>query len=319
MKDIIESVPNFSEGRDLVKIEAIKRSLSSVDGAKLLYTDIGYDANRTVFTLAGAPLAVFEALYQGIKTAIDLLDMRVHVGAHPRIGVCDVCPIIPVSNEDTAKLKELIVIFGDRLGSSLGIPVYFYEQSAQQPHKTNLADIRKGEYEGLALRMQDPDWHSDNGQLYNPSTGATVLGLRSFLVAYNINLDTKEASKAKQIASLVRQSSTSAFKLAGVKAIGWFMPEFGCAQVSTNIVNIDEQNLYTTYKGVAQAAQYLGVSVTGAELIALIPEQVLDSSLASMRLDYPNDEVNEMTLIKELSLDFNGYFSWDERIIERLL
>jgi glutamate formiminotransferase len=239
---LIECVPNFSEGRDKKTIDAIACAIQSVQGVQLLHTDIGYDANRTVFTFIGEPHNVMEAAYRSIKTASQLIDMRNHTGAHPRIGACDVCPIIPIHAIDIEACNSYVYELSHRL-AELNIPVFLYEKSTNNTYRKHLEDIRKGEYEGLEIKMNDTQWKADNDIKFNPKFGAMVLGVRNFLIAYNINLNTNDVTIAKKIAKKIRTSNNESItfpkyeKLPYLKSIGWYMEQYHCAQVSTNITD----------------------------------------------------------------------------------
>lgn len=283
---ILECVANFSEGRDHQILRSIAESINGVIGVKLLHLDVGFDANRTVMTFAGEPAALVEAAFQAIRTAAHQIDMRTHQGAHPRIGATDVCPLVPVSGITMEEAVNWSLHLGKRVGEELGIPVYLYECSATQPHRTNLAAIRIGEYEGLAKKMQDSDWHPDFGpSAFQPAVGATVIGARKFLIAYNVNLATADITIAKRIAERVRESGYLQIaddgqkqRIAGrckaVKAIGWGMPEYGIAQVSMNIIDMDVTPVHEAFVACQQLAKDMGTRVTGSELIGLAPEQV---------------------------------------------
>lgn len=278
---LIECVPNFSEGRNLEIIDEIKQAILSVQYVKLLHTDIGYDANRTVFSFAGKPDAVINAAFLSIKKALEIIDMRQQHGAHPRMGACDVCPLIPLQN---ISMEEVIVLskqLGNRLGK-IGIPVYLYEKSAIKPERRNLSFLRSGEYEAIKEKIKLPEWKPDFGeQKYNPTFGMMALGARNFLVAYNINLTTKDEYIAKEIAKTIRtirnkndgSFESNLFKY--VKAIGWFMPTFDCAQISCNITDIEQCNIVELYDAVCQLAIKHNTSVNGSELVGLIPQQAL--------------------------------------------
>ena len=248
---LIECVPNFSEGKDLAKIKAITDAIESVDGITLLDVDSGADTNRTVVTFVGNPDAVKEAAYLGIKTAAEVIDMSKHEGAHPRMGATDVCPFIPISNVSDEECIDLSKEIGQRVGEELSIPVYLYEHSAQTPERKSLPDIREGEYEGLAKKLKDVKWKPDFGPAkFNVAAGATVMGMRDFLIAYNINLNTKDHRLATDIAfelresgrskrkpdpdslnlldgEIIRNSDGSPVKVAGmfkeVKCVGWYI------------------------------------------------------------------------------------------------
>ena len=255
---IVECVPNFSEGRDPVVIEAIADAIRGVDGVSLLDVDPGAATNRTVMTMVGAPDNVVEAAFQAISTAAKLIDMRQHSGAHPRMGATDVCPFVPVSGIDMDGCAELARRLGERVGRDLGIPIYLYEHAASKPERQNLAEVRAGEYEGLASRTGNPDWTPDFGpHEFNAASGATAIGARPFLIAYNINLNTRNTKKAMKIAALVREKGIirrdkgeivrddegNAVRDPGlfkcVKGIGWFIEEYGRCQVSLNLTNFE--------------------------------------------------------------------------------
>ncbi len=284
---LIECIPNFSEGRNLVTLDAIAKAIQQVDSVQLLHIDRGEAANRTVFTFIGPPAAVIEAAFQAIQVASELIDMQTQQGAHPRIGACDVCPLVPLANISMEEVQRYAEQLGQRLGDALNIPVYLYEKSASAAHRINLATIRSGEYEGFAEKMKNPDWQPDFGPLtFNAKSGATVLGVRDFLIAYNVNLNTKEVNIANEIARSIRESGRLIRftdgatirvpgKLRYVKAIGWFIEEYNKAQVSMNLTNIHQTGIHEAYLACKEAAESLGVQVTGSELIGLIPEKCL--------------------------------------------
>lgn len=279
---IIECIPNFSEGRNPEKIAAISESIASVPGVKLLHVDPGYDAHRTVMTFAGGPEQVAEAAFRGVARAAELIDMRHHQGTHPRMGATDVCPLVPVRGIGIAQTAELARQLARRVGTELGIPVFCYEASAFAPERRSLAWIRAGEYEGQAARLQQADYQPDFGPAqFRPETGATVIGAREFLLAYNINLNTTDVEKAKQIAGMVRESGVIRNGervpglLPGVRAIGWYLPAYGCAQVSMNLTRLRITPVHKAFEAVCHAARQVGVEVTGSELIGLTPEWVL--------------------------------------------
>jgi glutamate formiminotransferase / formiminotetrahydrofolate cyclodeaminase len=318
----LECVPNFSEGREHAIIEAIAAAIRSVDGVRLLHVDPGYDANRTVYTFAGEPAVVEEAAFKAIVKASELIDMQQHHGAHPRIGACDVCPIIPLGDSTVAEANAVAQHLGQRLGQ-MGIPVYMYEHSAQIPLRKNLAQIRKGEYEGLREKLLSKDWQPDFGPAeFQARFGAMVLGARDFLVAYNINLDTKDVGKAKHIAARLRESGYKDDQgrqipglLKGVKAIGWWMDAYACAQVSTNIVDIDAVSIRAVYDTVDALAHKLGCAAKGSELIGLIPEKVLLQ--AGQTLLPGNSDKHQ---ILHAAIEFLGLnIRPEERVLEYLL
>lgn len=292
---IVECVPNFSEGRDREKIQAIVREIESTPEVKLLDVDPGEATNRTVVTFIGSPEGVKEAAFKAIKKAAELIDMRQHKGAHPRIGATDVCPFVPVSGvtmEDCVKLANEL---GKRVAEELGIPVYLYEEAAKKPERKNLANIRAGEYEGLAEKLKDPEWMPDYGQpVFNPKAGATVIGAREFLIAYNINLNTRDRKIAQEIASYLRESGRPKKdkngnivydkngqpvkvpgKFKAVKAVGWYIDEYGIAQISINFTNYKITPPHIVFDEACRLAEKMGVRVTGSELVGLIPKEAL--------------------------------------------
>ncbi len=300
MSGLVECVPNFSEGRNKSIIDAIARSIENTNGVKLLDVDPGADTNRTVMTFVGPPEAVIDAAFAAIKTAGELIDMRLHRGAHPRIGATDVCPLVPVAGITMEECVRFAQTLGKRVGEELKIPVYLYEAAASVPERINLADIRKGEYEGLAARLNDPAWRPDYGPAeFNARSGATVIGVREFLIAYNINLNTRdqklahkvalnirEAGRAKrdEMGNLIRDNAGNTVKepgsLRAVKAVGWYIPEYGRAQISINLVNSKITPPHIAFDECCQQAAAMGLRVTGSELVGLIP---LDAMLEAGR------------------------------------
>src|SRR6266480_276074 len=277
MKQVIECVPNFSEGRDLEVIRQITAAIESVEGVSLLNVDPGASTNRTVVTFAGTPDAAVEAAFRGIQKAAELIDMRKHKGAHPRMGATDVCPFIPVSNVSWEEAIACAKKLGKRVGEELKIPIYLYERAARDKARSNLSVIRAGEYEGFFEKIKDPAWKPDFGpSIFNEKSGATVIGARDFLVAYNVNLNTKAVRRANSVAFDVRENGrvktedgTPSGKpvldvkgrpahipgiLKHVKAIGWYVEEYGIAQVSMNLTNIEETPLHAAFDACAEAA-----------------------------------------------------------------
>ena len=294
----IECVPNFSEGCNIETINAIAEAIRSVDGVRVLHIDRGEAANRTVITFMGHAMSVVEAAFRMVKCASELIDMRTHLGEHPRIGATDVLPLIPLKDITLAECAELARTLAERIYKELGIPTYCYEASAYLPEHVNLADCRRGEYEGLRDKMLDPVMRPDFGggeyTLQAARSGATVVGARNFLIAVNFNLNTKSREVASAIAARVRASGEvcrdeagnivrnkegKAVRrpglLRGCKAIGWYIEEFGCAQVSMNINDVALCPIHTAYETVCRVARELGVEVTGTELIGLIPEDCM--------------------------------------------
>ena len=344
MPPLIECVPNFSEGRDLEVVRQITARIESVEGATLLHVDPGKATNRTVVTFAGAPDAVVEAAFRAMARAADLIDMQHHTGEHPRMGATDVCPLVPISGitmEETAAFARNLA---ERVGRELGIPVYLYEAAQPDPARQNLAVIRAGEYEGLARRMTDPAWQPDIGpKSFNPRSGATVIGARDFLVAFNVNLNTTSTRRANAIAFDVREIGrpkraghlltgkvvTDAAgqpvmvpgTLEAVKAIGWYIEEYGIAQVSMNLTDIRTTPLHVAFDEVCRAAEARGVRVTGSELVGLVPlASLLDAGRHFLRKQQRSTGVSEAELIriavKSLGLGELAPFKPEERIIE---
>lgn len=292
---LIECVPNFSEGRDKSVVDDIVRAISSVDGIKLLDTDPGVDTNRTVVTFVGDPEAVLEGAFQGIKKACERIDMRHHSGAHARLGATDVCPFVPVSGVSIEECVELANTLGRRVGKELGIPVYLYEKAASTPERKNLADIRSGEYEGLPEKLKDPEWKPDYGPaVFNEKSGATVIGVREFLIAYNVNLNTRDRKLAHDIALEIREKGRAKrdengkilkddqgqiIRTPGLlkecKAVGWYMEAFNCAQISINLTDYHVTPVHLAFEMVCQEAAKRGLRVTGSELVGLIPLEAM--------------------------------------------
>ncbi len=339
---IVECVPNFSEGRDRNKIDAIVREIEAVPGVKLLDVDPGESTNRTVVTFIGEPEAAKEAAFRAIKKAAEVLDMRTHKGAHSRIGATDVCPFVPVSGVTMEDCIRLAHELGGRVASELDIPVYLYEEAAQKPERRNLANIRAGEYEGLPEKLKDPHWVPDYGEpVFNPKSGATVIGAREFLIAYNINLNTRDRRLAHEIAmtlresgrakkdkdgTVVRDSLGNSVKVPGkfkdVKAVGWYIEDYGIAQISINFTNYKRSPVHAVFDETVKQAEKLGLRVTGSELVGLIPkEAVLMAGRHYLEKQGKTAGVPEEEIIRTavLSLGLNDVspFDPDKKIIER--
>jgi glutamate formiminotransferase/formiminotetrahydrofolate cyclodeaminase len=286
-KPLVECVPNFSEGRDRAKIEAIANAIRSIPDVALLDVDPGYDTNRTVYTFVGAPEPVKQAALAAARTAREVIDMKTHHGAHPRIGALDVCPFVPVSGVSMAECVRLSKDFGERLAEEFKVPVFLYESSASRPERQSLAYIRAGEYEGLENKLSDPGWRPDYGPArFDARWGATVTGAREFLIAYNINLNTKDKKLAHDIALSIREAGRSTKDLEGnvvrvpgrlrsVRAIGWYIDAYQCAQVSVNLLDFHETPLYSVFDTVKEEAEARGLYITGSELIGLIPLEAI--------------------------------------------
>lgn len=344
MKQLIECVPNFSEGRDLSIIKQITDSIEAVEGVRLLNVDPGKATNRTVVTFVGEPAAVLEAAFRAIQKAGELIDMRNHKGEHPRMGATDVCPLIPIANitmEETARYAQQL---GQRVGNELGIPVYLYEAAQANKNRSNLSVIRAGEYEGFFKKITQPEWQPDFGPAtFDAHRGATVIGARDFLVAYNINLNTTSTRRANAIAFDVREAGRTEKDAKGnvvkgldgnpivhpgslksVKAIGWYIEEYGVAQISMNLTNIAVTPVHIAFDEVCRRADARGLRVTGSELVGLIPlNALLDAGRYFLRKQQRSVGVSEAELIKiavkSLGLDELGPFKPEERIIEYLL
>jgi glutamate formiminotransferase/formiminotetrahydrofolate cyclodeaminase len=344
MSALIECVPNFSAGRDLDVVRQITARIESVEGATLLHVDSGKATNRTVVTFAGEPGPVVEAAFRAIAAAAELIDMRQHSGAHPRMGATDVCPLVPISGISMQETAEYARRLAERVGRELGIPAYLYEAAQPNPARKNLAAIRAGEYEGLARKMADPVWKPDFGPAaFNPKSGATVIGARDFLVAFNVNLNTTSTRRANAVAFDVRESGrpkregnsltgkivTDAAgqpvlipgSLQSVKAIGWFIEEYGLAQVSMNLTDLGVTPLHVAFDEVCRAAEARGLRVTGSELVGLIPlAAMLEAGRHFLRKQQRSLGVSERELIRiavaSMGLEDLGSFVPEERIIE---
>jgi glutamate formiminotransferase/formiminotetrahydrofolate cyclodeaminase len=335
-KKIIECVPNFSEGRDMGIIRQITDVIESVDGIKLLDVDPGKDTNRTVVTFVGDPEAVSEAAFLSVQKAAELIDMSKHHGEHPRMGATDVCPFIPVSG---ITMEETVVIarkVAERIGNELEIPVYCYENAAFKEERRNLASCRSGEYEGLRKKLADPDWMPDFGPArFNERSGATAVGARDFLVAFNVNLNTTSTRRANAIAYDVREKGRNIKNekgdiinvpgtLKSVKAIGWYIEEYGIAQISMNLTNISVTPVHLAFDEVSRNAEARGVRVTGSELVGLIPlKSLLDAGRYFLAKQQRSAGVSDEELIKiaviTMGLNEIHKFNPDEKIIEYVM
>ena len=290
---IVECVPNFSEGRDRAVIESISEAVRSVAGVELLDVDPGAATNRTVYTFAGEPEAVLEAAFQAIKRGSELIDMRRHKGEHARQGSCDVCPFVPISGVTMEECAELARKLGKRVGEELSIPVYLYAEAAARPERRRLPDISVGEYEALEEKLGKPEWKPDFGPaIFNAKAGATAVGARNFLIAYNVNLNTKSVRLAKEIAFDIRESGrlkrdARGEKVVGpdgkpervpglfreVQATGWIIPEYNRAQVTINILDIEASPLHLVYDRCCELAAKMGLRVTEARSWAWCPRR----------------------------------------------
>jgi glutamate formiminotransferase len=344
MQKLIECVPNFSEGRDQNVIRQITAAIESVEGVYLLDVDPGASTNRTVVTFVGGPEAVVEAAFRGIQKAAELIDMRKHKGAHPRMGATDVCPFVPVSDVSWEEAIACAKQLGKRVGGELNIPVYLYEKAARDPSRSNLSVIRAGEYEGFFKKIKEPAWKPDFGpSAFNEKSGATAIGARNFLVAYNVNLNTKAVRRANSVAFDVRENGriktedgTPSGKpvldangepvripgmLKHVKAIGWYVEEYGIAQVSMNLTNIDETPLHGAFDACNQAANKRGLRVTGSEIVGMVPKKcLLDAGRYFLRKQKWSEGTSEEQLIdiaiRSMGLSELKPFDPREKIIE---
>jgi len=341
MMKLVECVPNFSEGRDMSKIEQITNEIKSVEGVKLLDVDPGKDTNRTVVTFIGSPESVLEAAYKAIARAAEVIDMRKHKGAHARMGATDVCPFVPVSGVTMEDCAELARKLGKRVGEELGIPVYLYEEAATRPERKNLANIRAGEYEGLPEKLKDPEWKPDFGPAeFNAKSGATVIGAREFLIAFNVNLNTRDTKIAREIAftirekgrlkrdengKVVRDENGKALRVPGkfkaCKAVGWYMEDFGRAQISMNLVNYKITPPHIVFDECCRLAEKLGVRVTGSELVGLIPlEAMLQAGRHYLKKQGKTTGVPESELVHiavlSMGMDDLYKFEPEKKIIE---
>jgi glutamate formiminotransferase/formiminotetrahydrofolate cyclodeaminase len=341
MARLVECVPNFSEGRDRGIIDAIAQALASVSGVKLLDVDPGADTNRTVYTLVGPPEGAAEAAFRGAKKAAELIDMTAHKGAHPRMGALDVCPFIPVAGITMAECAELARTVGRRIGDELQIPVYFYEHAASTEERRSLANIRTGEYEGLADKLVQPNWAPDAGPArFNARSGGTVVGAREFLLAYNVNLNTLDRRLANEIAlnireggrakrdargEIVRDASGTSIKVPGrlkaVRAIGWYIEQYRQAQVSINLLDYKTTPLHAVFEAARDEAEKLGLIVTGSELVGLTPlAPMLEAGRHFLRKQGKSAGVPERELVeiavRSMGLDQVAPFDPAKKIIE---
>ncbi|MEM9023134.1 MAG: glutamate formimidoyltransferase [Bacteroidota bacterium] len=347
---IIECVPNISEGRDRQKIDAIAGVVETVAGVKLLDVDPGYATNRTVITFVGAPGPVIEAAFLLIRKAAELIDMRQHSGEHPRFGATDVCPLVPVANITMDEVVGYARQLGERVGRELGVPGYFYEYASTSEARRNLAAVRKGQYEGLAEKLNDPAWKPDFGPsgFDEPSqrSGCTAISARDFLVAYNINLNTTSTRRANAIAFDIREAGRTKRegnpltgkivtdangepvripgRLKAVKGIGWYIEEYGIAQISYNLTNINTTPVHVAFDETCKSAESRGLRVTGSELVGLIPLRAMldaaDFFLQKQQRSLGISEAEKIKIaIKSLGLDDLKPFNPEERIIEYMI
>lgn len=347
MKQLIECVPNFSEGRDMSIIKQITDEIEKSEGVKLLDVDPGAATNRTVVTMVGEPEYVIEAAFKAVKKASELIDMSKHKGEHPRMGATDVCPLVPVANIGMEETVEYARRLAERIGTDLNIPIYCYENAAFKEERRNLATCRSGEYEGMAEKLKKPEWKPDFGPAeLNVQTGVTAVGARDFLVAFNVNLNTTSTRRANAIAFDVRErgrpqreggSITGKIikdekgkpvmipgSLKSVKAIGWFIEEYGVAQISMNLTNISITSVHEAFDEVCRRAEARGIRVTGSELVGLIPLQAMrDAGKYFLRKQKRSTGLDDKELlkiaIKSMGLDDLKPFDPKANIIEYLI
>ncbi len=347
MNRIIECVPNFSNGQNPEIYNAIAAEVDNVEGVKLLNVDPGKATNRTVVTFAGSPEAVIEAAFRCIKKASELIDMSKHKGEHPRMGATDVCPLVPISGITMEETAEYARQLGVRVGRELNIPVYLYEAAQPDKKRSNLSIIREGEYEGFANKIKQPEWKPDFGPSeLNVKAGATVIGARDFLIAYNVNLNTTSVRRANSVAfdvrekgrvkrlgdsvtgEIVKDENGNPVSIPGtlkhVKAIGWFIEEYGVAQISMNLTNIVETPLHVVFDEVCNKAQARGLRVTGSELVGLVPlNSLLDAGRYFLKKQQRSTGVSDAELIRiavlSMGLDELGPFDPQKRVIEYLI
>ncbi|MDP8321293.1 MAG: glutamate formimidoyltransferase [Candidatus Stygibacter australis] len=338
---LVECVPNFSEGKDQSILDAIAASINTVKGVTLLDVDPGESTNRTVFTMVGSPDLVVDAAFEAIKKAAELIDMSKHTGAHPRFGATDVCPFIPVSDMTMDECVELARKLGKRVGEELQIPVYLYEYAASKPEWQNLAEVRKGEYEGLAGRAGKPEWQPDFGpHTFNAKSGALAIGAREFLIAYNINLNSRDKKKAHDLALTIREKGRFAKNekgkfikdkdgnklreeglFANCKAVGWYVDDFQRAQISINLTNYKITPPHIVLEKVRELAVEKGIQITGSEIVGLLPkEAMLEAGKYYLnRLGECAGQPEKMiltTAVQSMGLDDLYKFQLDKKVIE---
>ncbi|HOC42082.1 MAG TPA: glutamate formimidoyltransferase [Thermoanaerobaculales bacterium] len=333
---IVECVPNISEGRRKDVYDAIAEAAAAVPGVRLLDVDPGQETNRTVITFVGDPEAVLEGAFQLVSASYELIDMRDHHGAHARMGATDVVPFVPVSGVSMEDCIELAHRLGRRIGGELRVPVYLYEHAATRPERSSLAAIRKGEYEALPKKLQDPEFAPDYGPAeFVPKFGATVIGARKFLVAYNVNLNATDKRWANRVAFDVREKGRTVVgadgrkveqpgMLKAVRGVGWYIPEYGCAQVSLNLIDLDTTPLHAAFDACEDSARARGIRVTGSELVGLVPKRsMVDAGRHYLRRmeRSPGAPISDLVqvAIRTLGLNDVAPFVAEEKIIEDIL
>ncbi|MGB1018623.1 MAG: glutamate formimidoyltransferase, partial [Chitinophagales bacterium] len=346
-RKLIECVPNISEGRDEAKIKEIYSVVETVEGVKLLDVDPGKATNRTVITFVGEPKQVVEAAFLLIKKASELIDMSIHSGEHPRFGATDVCPFVPVANASMQDCIDCAKTLGEKVGNELEIPVYLYEDAATEPKRKNLATVRAGQYEGIADKITKPEWKPDFGPAkFNAKSGNIAIGARDFLIAYNVNLNTTSVRRANSIAFDIREQGrikregnpATGKKVLdengepvripgtckGVKGIGWFIEEYGVAQISMNITNVTDTPLHKAFDECVKSAHNRGMRVTGSELVGLVPlNSMLEAGKYFLRKQNRSTGIAESEIIKiavkSMGLDELNPFDARKNIIEYMI
>lgn len=337
MKQIVECIPNVSEGKDVSVINTLKRVIKSVDGVDLLHIDRGKSANRTVFTFIGTPIRVIEAGFLLIKHAYRLIDMSKHKGVHPRIGAVDVCPFVPLQNISIHETVKYAHTLAQKVGNELEIPVYCYGNAAKKEERTNLARIRKGEYEGLKTKIFMNEWKPDFGPVvFNKKFGAMAIGARNILIAYNVNLQTKNIDIVQEIASRIRQSGKKVKKkdgkwhnqtykttLQNVKALGWYLPEYGLSQVTTDIIDTYTTPIHVVYETIIRLAKEYGIQTKGSEIVGLVPLRAIIEA-GRYYADKNNEEKRNEEDLANMAIQFLGLntvseFIPQKRIIEYIV
>lgn len=322
---LIECVPNISEGRDTAKVLEIVGAVKAVNGVKVLHIDVGKDANRSVITFIGEPDAVLEGAFALTKRAAELIDMSTQQGAHPRIGAVDVCPFVPLEGAKIEDCVNLANQLGKRIEKELKLPTFLYAYAAKNKQRRNLANIRKGEYEGLKEKLKNNLWKPDYGpEEFVPEFGAMAIGARNFLIAFNVNLSTEDVNIAIDIASNIREVSKSPSALKSCKAIGWVMPEYNCAQVSMNLTNFRKTGIFEAFTKCREEADEHGVEITGSQIVGLIPEEALIDAGRKIAVAYGDVKSRKDDEYIDFAVSFLGLSEFEEfkiqdRIIEYLL
>lgn len=331
MKGLVACIPNFSEGRNLEVINAIKMAIESIPQVKILHTDTGYAVNRTVITFVGPPEQIGNAAFQGICKALELIDMRHHLGIHPRMGAVDVCPLVPLNGITMDKVMAIAEQLAQKVGDECQLPVFRYEKNALFAYRKKLSQIRKGEYEGWFEKINHSDWKPDFGPVkMSQKGGVLAIGARDIMIAYNVNLKSSDLELAKLIAGELRESGFVSINefgekvfqagvCKGVRAIGWFIPEFNCTQVSMNLMNLNETSLWKAFITCKQLANKYGVEVSGSELVGMVPASEMIAA-GNYFLNNPEKNLSEMEVIsaaiKGLGLSDKIPFAPEEKIIE---